>query len=140
LDKGDLATAEKYFQRALAVDPDFAVAASNLAWVYAQEGVNLNAALDLARRARQQLPELDSVTDTLGWVQYKSGQYSAALPLFQECVQKAPSHPVYHYHLGLDLIASGQKDKGRQELNSALRLSLAGADAEQARETLARLQ
>jgi tetratricopeptide (TPR) repeat protein len=140
MEKGDMVTAQSYFEKALAINPNFAVAASNLAWVYAQQGVNLDVALGLARRANEQLPDLDSVTDILGWVQYKNGQYSAAVPLLEECVQKAPSYPVYHYHLGMALVAGGQKEKGREELQAALRLNLAGEDAHQARGLLTRLR
>lgn len=140
LEKGDFSSAEKYFEEALAIDPGFAVAASNLAWVYAEQGVKLDLALHLARGAVSQLGELDSASDTLGWVEYRNGQFSSALPLFQECVRKVPTHPVYRYHLGLALLASGQKEKGRGELNTALRLNLAGAEAARARQTLAQLQ
>jgi Flp pilus assembly protein TadD len=140
LERGDLATAQKYFEQALAAKPDFAVAASNLAWVHAQQGSNLDLALNLARSANRQLPELDSVVDTLGWVHYRKGQYSEAVSLLRECVQKAPSQAIYRYHLGMALISDGQKDEGRREVQAALRLKLSREDASQARDALAQLQ
>jgi hypothetical protein len=39
----------------------------------------------------------------------------------------------------MTLLASGENGKGKQQLEAALRLKLAGEDARQARESLARL-
>jgi tetratricopeptide (TPR) repeat protein len=133
----DLKTARKYFQKALDVDPDFAVALANMAWVDAQEGKDLDVALGMAQKAKSQMPELASITDTLAWVMYKKGNYSGAVPLFEEAVKKAPSSAQYHYHLGMTLVAAGQKDKGRSQLQAALQMKqLKEADAEQARQAL----
>jgi tetratricopeptide (TPR) repeat protein len=140
MDSGDFGTAKKYFERALEINPGFPIAAGNLSWIYAEQGANLDVALDLARRAKQQLPMMDSITDTLAWVQYKRGQYSSALPLLEECVAKAPDSSIYRYHLGMALLADGKTEKGRQQLQAALRLKLGGKDGDQAREMLARLR
>ena len=93
------------------------------------KGENLNVALSLAQQAKRLLPELDSITDTLALAYYKEGLYANALPMFRECVRKAPSDPIYRYHLGIALLASGDKAKGDEELQSALRLNLQGDDA-----------
>jgi len=84
------------------------------------------------------MPEFNAITDTLGWVLYKKGDYASALPLLQECVGKEPNSAGYRYHLGMVLSAVGQKGRAKDELESALRLRLVGEDAEQARQTLAR--
>jgi tetratricopeptide (TPR) repeat protein len=138
LDKGNLEVARKYYEQALAIDPNFAVAASNLAWVYAAQGGNLDVALSLAEKAKYLAPDADPISDTLAWIEYKKGIYASALPLLRECVQKAPDKGQYHYHLGMVLLASGDKDKARAELQAALRLKLKREDAEQAREALSR--
>ena len=49
--------------------------------VYTRQGGNLDIALGLAQKAKQIMPELDSITDILAWVQYKKGAYSSAIPL-----------------------------------------------------------
>jgi len=137
LDKDDLKTARQYYQKALAIDPAFAVANANMAWVDAEEGEDLDVALGMAQKAKSEMPELPSITDTLAWVMYKRGNYSGALPLLQDCVQKAPNSAEYHYHLGVVLTAAGQKDKGRSQLQAALQLKqLKDTDAELARQTL----
>jgi len=134
----DLETARKYYQKALDVDPNFAVALANMAWVDALEGKDLDVALGMAQKAKSQMPELPSITDTLAWVMYKKGNYSGAVPLLEEAVKKAPASAEYRYHLGMTLVAAGQKDKGKGQLQAALQMKqLKAADAEQARQALA---
>jgi tetratricopeptide (TPR) repeat protein len=137
LNKKDLGMARKYYAQALEADPSFAVANANMAWVDVQQGSNLDVALSRAQKAKSLMPDAPSVSDTLAWVMYKRGNYAAAMPLLQECVQKSPDSSQFHYHLGLTLIAAGQKAKGREQLESALRLKLDNADALQAQQLLA---
>src|SRR4029077_17923007 len=88
---GNLDGARKYYEQALAIDPSSAVAANNLAFLYVKQGGNLDLALGLAQKAKQFMPEANQISDTLGWVLYKKGDYASALPLLQECVDKQPS-------------------------------------------------
>jgi tetratricopeptide (TPR) repeat protein len=140
LEKGDLGRARSYFEQALAADPNFAIAAANLAWVYTKQGGNLDMALGLAQKARQLMPNVDSIADTLAWVQFKKGNLIMARPLLQDCVRKAPDRATYRYHLGMVLAASGDRQKAKTELEAALRLNLAADDANDARQALARLR
>jgi hypothetical protein len=92
--------------------------------------------LSLAQKAKEVQPNLINASDTLGWIAYKKGLYSEALPLLQECVARVPESAVYRYHLGMTLVASGDKQRGRETLESALRLKLAGEDAERVRDAI----
>jgi tetratricopeptide (TPR) repeat protein len=108
-----------------------------MAWVDAQEGKDLDVALGLAQKAKSLMPEVLSISDTLAWVMYKKGNYSGAIPLLQDCVQKSPDSAQYHYHLGLALMAAGQKEPGKTQLQTALRMNkLRAADKEQAQQAL----
>jgi TolA-binding protein len=79
------------------------------------------------------MPEVPSITDTLGWVMYKRGNYDSAVPLLQDCVQKSPDSAKFRFHLGMTLLANGQKNKGKDQLEMALRMNLDTPDAQQAR-------
>jgi tetratricopeptide (TPR) repeat protein len=139
LDEGDLETARKYYERALQADPNFAVAIANTAWVDAEEGKNLDVALSMAQKAKSLMPEVASISDTLAWVMYKNGNYSGAIPLLEECVKKTPDSAQFRYHLGLALMADGQKESGKTQLQAALQMNnLRSADREQAKQALAR--
>jgi len=139
LKEGDLETARKYYEQALSADPNFPIAIANIAWVDAQEGKNLDIALGMAQKAKFLLPELPSITDTLGWVMYKRGNFASAMPLLRECIQKSPDNGEFHYHLGMNLIAAGQNAQGKKELEDALRMKLDNADAQVARQALAQV-
>jgi tetratricopeptide (TPR) repeat protein len=140
LAKNDLSQARKFYEQSLAVEPDFAIAASNLALVYIRQGADLDQALQLAEKARQLMPQLDSIADTLAWVRYHRREYRAAIPLLTECIDKAPANSLCHYHLGMVLIAAGETAKGREELHSALKLQLPAEDADHAHAVLAQLR
>jgi Flp pilus assembly protein TadD len=137
-ENGDLTAARRYFEGALKVDPNFALAASNLAWVFARQG-DLNGALPLAEKAWRLMPALDSIADVLGWIQYQRGNYAIAEPLLRRCVQQAPSSPMYHQHLGMTLAAIGKTEAAREQLRTYLRLQPGGVDATEVRTILASL-
>ena len=109
LSKGDLKSAGKYFQAALAQNSHDPVAANNLAWVYAVQGENLDMALSLATQAKQTAPDMTAVNDTLAWIQYKKGNYRVSISLAEDAVKKDPEKADYRYHLGMALNGSGRK-------------------------------
>jgi Flp pilus assembly protein TadD len=141
LAKNDTKSAQQYFEKAVNLAPHDALLQNNLAWVYAMQGQNLDQALSLATQAKQAAPELISINDTLGWIQYKKGNYPIAVGLLSEVVQKVPQSAEYRYHLGMALSGAGQKDKAKEELSKALQLAppLTHDDAKQAQDTLAKL-
>jgi tetratricopeptide (TPR) repeat protein len=132
--------AESHYQRALTVDAAVAgVAANNLAWIYAETGGSLDAALQLAQTAKLQLPDLPEVDHTLGWVYFKKEMITLAVPRLEESVRKAPANPVYRLHLGLDYAKQGNVAKAREALQSALSLDPRFEGAGEARRALAAL-
>src|ERR1035441_7100415 len=61
----------------------------------------LERALTLAQRAKQLLPDLAEVTDTLGWIYLKKYLTDNAIAAFDEIVRKQPVRSTYRYHLGM---------------------------------------
>ena len=137
--KDELENARKYYRAALETDPNFAVALTNMAWIDATEGKNLDVALDMAQRARSQMPDDPAVADTLAWVMYKKGNYSGAAPLLEECIRKSPDSAQFHYHLGLVLLAGGRKGNGKTQLQAPWIDKLRPAEKELAQKSLAEL-
>lgn len=120
--RGDVAKATQAYQKALQIDPNAGLAANNLAWLYCNQGGDLDAALDLARRARQTLPKSPAVSDTLGWIYYKRDLYGSAIPLLQEATRGEPKNGEYRFHLAASLLAAGKKEQARSEIKAALKL------------------
>jgi len=117
------AAARQRYERILQIDPRAAVAANNLAYLYAEDGGNLDVALQLAQTAKQQLPDMHEVDDTLAWVYVKKALPSMAIPILEQCVKRQPKNPYYLFHLGLAYAGAGEKAKARQSLQTALGLA-----------------
>jgi Flp pilus assembly protein TadD len=141
LAKNDVKSSQQYFEKAVNLAPHDPLLQNNLAWVYAMQGQNLDQALSLATQAKQAAPDLIPINDTLGWIQYRKGNYPVAVGLLSEVVNKVPQSAEYRYHLGMALSGAGQKDKAKEELSKALQLAppLSHDDAKQAQDTLAKL-
>jgi len=132
--------AQKKYERTLEINPNAAVAANNLAWLYAEQDTNLEVALELAQRAKTQMPESPEVDDTLGWVYYKKGLATLAIASFQQSLTRDPTNAGYLYHLGLAHLKNGDKAKGRESLEKALKTKGDFKDASDARKILADLR
>ena len=137
--QNDQDEARKWYERILDIDRRSPIAANNLAWIYANSGENLDVALSLAQVAKEQWPDEPGVSDTLGWIYYKKELVSLAAPLFEKCVEQEPSNPVFHYHLGLVRLDSGDEAEGRAALERALALEPDFDGAAEARQALAAL-
>jgi len=141
LAQGRVPQARAAFEQTLAVDARAAVASNNLAYLDAEAGTNLDVALNRAQAAKAALPDDADVNDTLGWIYVKQGLPALAVSPLEQAIQKKPSEPVYHYHLGVAHQKAGDKDRARDELSRALSLSSSfsnAADARRALETLGR--
>jgi Flp pilus assembly protein TadD len=114
--------ARRVFEQVLAFDPKASVAANNLAWIYAENGGNMDVALQLGKTAQAALPDSAEASDTLGWVYLKKELYGLSITTFRRAIELAPKNPTFHYHLGLAYARSGDKDRARSTLQTALRL------------------
>ena len=130
---------EKHYRSALKVDPDFAPAANNLAYLLTIRDKAIDEALGLARKAKEKLPEDPNVMDTLGLVYYKKGLYDSAISEFSDSLAKLPDNAIIHYHLGLAYHKKGEKDKARSALDKALKLEKGFDGADEARRILAEM-
>ena len=128
--RGDIEKARKAYEALLAVNPGYAPAANNMAYIYCQYDHDYAKALSLAQTARQQEPDNPDIADTLGWVLYNQKNYSLALPYLKESAAKLPGSAEVQYHLGMTQYRLGNIDAAKQALNTALKKG--GADFEQA--------
>jgi tetratricopeptide (TPR) repeat protein len=113
--------AQPIYEQILKIRPDHAVALNNLAFIKADQGIDLDQALAMAQKARQQQPSSLAFADTLGWIYIKKNLPEEAVGIFTDLVTKAPSNPTYHYHYGMALRQKGDKSSARKELEMALK-------------------
>ncbi len=109
------------YLQAIKLDPSNAIALNNLAFQLAETGGDLDQALTYAQRAKQMMPSLNEVADTLGWIYLKKNLSDNAIDIFQDLVKKAPTNPTYRYHLGMAFSQKGDKPRAIKELQQALR-------------------
>jgi len=137
--QGKREEAKKTYATLIADVPSAPVAANNLAFLYAEDGQNLDTALQLASTAKKLLPESPEVDDTLGWVYYRKNLASLAIPPLEDSLKKRPNNPSALYHLGMSYAKVGDKVKSRDALQRALKLNLPQTYVASAQQTLTSL-
>jgi tetratricopeptide (TPR) repeat protein len=138
--KGEIPKAREAYEKAVALNPRFAAAANNLAWIYSEHGGDKDKALQLAQSAKEQAPEDPRISDTLGWILYKRGVYQSALALLKESATKLPDNPQVQYHLGMAYRQVGERDNARKALQLAVASAETFAGKDEARSALADLK
>jgi Flp pilus assembly protein TadD len=138
--KGDIPKAQQAYEKILTLNPRFAPAANNLAWLYSERGGDKEKALELAQRAKEAAPDDPHVSDTLGWILYKRGVHQRAAALLRESATKLPDQPVIQYHLGLASLKVGDKDGARKALTAAVGSPANFAGKDEARKALAEIR
>ena len=131
--------ASKQYEEALRIDPNAAVAANNLATYYADNGQQLDVALNLAQTAVRQLPEHASAADTLGWVYIKRDLPALAVEPLRRATEMDPKNPTFQYHLGLAYAKTGDKTRAKDALTKALSLQADFPEAADAKRALSSL-
>lgn len=99
------------YQQILSVNPDHGPALNNIAYLKSEFKGDIEEAYELAVRAKSLLPNDPSISDTLGWINYKKGDYDTALRLLKASAT-ALEHPMVQYHLG-------KIHQAREEINEA---------------------
>jgi tetratricopeptide (TPR) repeat protein len=119
--------------------PNNVVANNNLA-VLLVDHAGDKFSIDEAKKLIMKLEDIEepNILDTVGWVNYKAGNYSKAVQVLKSVVEHQPEQPLFHYHLGMALQKQGDAAGAKHHLARALELGdFTGAD--KAREALAEL-
>ncbi len=101
--------AEADFNEALAIEPDQPLVLNYLGYSWIEMGRNMEEARKMIARAVEQRPEDGYITDSLGWVYYRTGDYANAVEWLEKAVALAPVDAVINDHLGDALWMVGRK-------------------------------
>jgi tetratricopeptide (TPR) repeat protein len=129
--------AKEYYEATLKLDPNNAVVLNNLAFLLCETGGDLDDALTKATRAKQLLPSLLEISDTLGWIYLKKGLPDNAIDVFKDLVSKAPNHSTYRFHLGMAYSQKGDKSKALDQLKEALKYNPATDEKDKIQQLIA---
>jgi tetratricopeptide (TPR) repeat protein len=118
---GQRTNARPLYEQILRLQPDNPVALNNLAFILADSGSDLDQAMTMAQRAKQQRPNDNNISDTLGWIYIKKNLSDSAIVIFRDLVDKDPERSTYRYHYAMALLQKGDKSSAKKELEAALR-------------------
>ncbi len=101
--------AEKDLKAALSYQPEHPFVLNYLGYAWADQGTNLEESLKMIRKAVNLRPTDGYITDSLGWVLYRMGDYEEAVPHLEKAVELLPYDPVVNDHLGDSYWRAGRK-------------------------------
>jgi tetratricopeptide (TPR) repeat protein len=92
--------AEADFKKALELYPDQPLVLNYLGYSWVDQGLNLEEAFKMLRRAVELQPNDGYIVDSLGWAHFKLGQYAEATETLEKAINLKPADPVLNDHLG----------------------------------------
>lgn len=106
---GKLDNAVTLYEKILENEPENILVANNLAMLYVDK-IETPEAVDKAKTLLKVLEDTKNPAfmDTIGWVYYKTGNYSKAIILLDDVVRQAPQEPILQYHLGMAYFKDGK--------------------------------
>jgi len=129
----DLKRAEDYLRKAIELSskselPD---AYNALGYLYAEQGIKLDEAAALVRRALKSSPTSGAYLDSLGFIYFKQGKLDAAIENLELAIHYLPDTPEILLHLADAYLQKGLKEKALQTLEQAVRLEPDNAELRQ---------
>ncbi|MEH3159930.1 MAG: tetratricopeptide repeat protein, partial [Sphingomonas taxi] len=97
---GDWVRGRPALQKAVALAPDEPLALNYLGYAQAERGVDVAASTALLERAHALKPGDHSITDSLGWAYFVTGDAARALPLLESAARGDPVNAEIGEHLG----------------------------------------
>lgn len=119
--KGDYAQAEVYFEKCLALKPDFSEAQNYLGYMWAERGEKLERAHQLIEQALKAQPQNAAYLDSMGWVLFKQNRLKEALEYILKAAElsKEPDATLFD-HLGDIYAALKEMDKAGEAWRKSL--------------------
>jgi len=92
--------AEVDMKKALELQPEQPHVLNYLGYSWIDQGINLDEAMKMIKRAVDQRPDDGSIIDSLGWAYYRIGNYDEAVKTLERAVDQMPQDPTINDHLG----------------------------------------
>ncbi|MBC8165153.1 MAG: tetratricopeptide repeat protein [Bryobacteraceae bacterium] len=127
------------YEQVLRLQPENAIALNNLAFLMAESGNQLDEALTMAQKAKQQRPNDEDVADTLGWIYIKKNLPDSAVAVFRDLTLKNPQRATFRYHLAMALYQKGDKIQAKKECELALRSNPNADDVSKIKDLISKL-
>ena len=119
----DTPAAMAAYEKAVQLNPRNTIASNNLAWLLATTQGDMERALSLARKTHLMDPSNGGLSDTLGWIFYRMGNYPEALNALSDAAKHTPDDATIRYHLGMAQSKSGRDKEALASLQAALKIN-----------------
>jgi tetratricopeptide (TPR) repeat protein len=106
----------------ISLNPEYANALNYLGYSFADKGIHLDEALELVQKALKLKPDSGYITDSLGWVYYKKGEYKRAITQLEKAIELTPDDPIITEHLGDGYLKVNLPKKALELYERALQL------------------
>jgi tetratricopeptide (TPR) repeat protein len=93
-------SAEADMKKALELFPDQPLVLNYLGYSWIDQGVHLDEGMDMIRRSVEQRPDDGYIVDSLGWANFRTGNYDEAVKNLERAVELKPEDPTINDHLG----------------------------------------
>ena len=94
------AKAEVDMKKALELQPEQPHVLNYLGYSWIDQGINLDEAMKMIRRAVEQRPDDGYIVDSLGWAYYRIADYESAVKQLERAIDLKPEDPTINDHLG----------------------------------------
>lgn len=120
---GNRQKAVEYMKKALELDPENPDTLNYLGYTYAEMGIELETAREMIEKALAIRPGDGYITDSLGWVYFKIGNYEKAEHYLKKAAEKVKNDPVIFEHLGDLYFKTEKKEIALEMYKKALELA-----------------
>lgn len=128
--------AEKDFRFALSLSPDQPLVLNYLGYGLVEKGLKMDEAQKMIETAVAKQPNDGYITDSLGWVLYRIGKFSQAVPQLEKAIELMPVDPIINDHLGDAYWQVGRKLEAAFQWRRALSFAPDEKDAVRIRQKL----
>jgi tetratricopeptide (TPR) repeat protein len=111
----------KSMKAVIRLDSKDANALNYLGYTYADLGIQLDEAERLVREALKYRPDDGYITDSLGWVFYKRGDFDKALPILKKAAKLVPEDPTILEHVGDTYLKLGDQKNALKYYQKSLK-------------------
>jgi tetratricopeptide (TPR) repeat protein len=110
-------------EKVIEVNPDNALALNFIGYTYANQGIKLEYAKELIKKALQLKPDDGYIVDSLAWVYFKEENYPKALELLKKANELSPNEPAILEHLGDWYLSQNNKKQAKKYFQKSLSIS-----------------
>lgn len=119
---GRMDEAENELWAALSAAPDEAAILNHLGYMWVDSGRRVEQGAEMLARAHAAEPENGNIQDSLGWAQFRQGQYDIAVETLEGAVGKEPANAEINDHLGDAYWQVGRTREAQWQWNRVLTL------------------